>query len=150
MNSPKHQRKKTLRNQTRFQNTGQAYSHSICSSLLHHSTFNNTPSFNCIILLSLQIPLTFYAFISSFTWNASLCSSDKLLFIFSDSTCFVKLPLITAVFPQINSYLFPCSYLILFSSVSLETSLVIDIHRNCKLLLDMSILLASRLQRTSC
>ena len=90
-------------------------------SLLYFITvpFHNTPSFKCIILLSLQIPLPFYAFINSFIWNASLCSSDTLLFIFSDSTCFVKLPLITAVFPQINSYLFPCSYLILFSSVSL-------------------------------
>ena len=94
------------------QNTGQTYTVTIYS-LLYFITdlFNNVPSINCNIIHGLQNSSYFLAFISSFIWNASLYSSDKLLFIFQGSTCFVKLSLITAIFPLIKRYTFPCSSL---------------------------------------
>lgn len=52
-------------------------------SLLRNSTFWTTcQASTATLLIVYKTPLTFYAFISSFTWNATLYSLDKLLFIF--------------------------------------------------------------------
>lgn len=83
-----------------------------------------------------------YAFLSFLCWNVFLYCSDKFLFMFSDSGCFEKASLIMAIFPQINRYLFPWSYLSVLSIFCSQF-----LHLNWKSF--FTCLLSFRLWRTS-